>query len=298
MIWTQDEIDFVKTNYLNMSDTEIATYLCNHNRNAIRTLRRKLNLIKPRIKDLSGRRIGNVTILRYTGKTSESTHSAIWECKLDDGTIVEIPSNNLHIGKTKLLRGLKPSEHHNKSHTRLYQIWKNMRKKCNNKNHLDYKYYGARGISCCSDWEKFSAFEQWAINNGYDETAVRGKCTLDRIDVNGNYEPNNCRWVNSEIQSINRRPYGKYPYYGLSFDDSCYCISVVSHRRKFHIGKTKNIEEIPKFLMLRNLYILENNLKNSVNIVNSHEIIKIITDIDKPDLFLIETSKWKHQKFQ
>ena len=281
MIWTQDEIDFIKNNYLTMSDIEISTHLCNHNREAVRTLRRKLHLIKSKIKDLSGTRVGNVTILRYTGKTSESTHSAIWECELDDGTIVEISSNNLHTGRLKLLRGVEPSEQHNKSNTRLYQIWRNMRKKCNNKNHLDYKYYGARGISYCPDWEKFSAFEQWAVNNGYNENAARGECTLDRIDVNGNYEPNNCRWVDSEIQSINRRPYGKYPYYGLSFDGSYYCISVVSHRRQFYIGKTKNIKEIPKLLMLRNLYILENNLKNSVNIVNSQEVIKTITDIDK-----------------
>ena len=85
-----------------------------------------------------------------------------------------------------------------------------MRARCNCKNNGRYKYYGGRGISVCSEWDDYEVFEQWALSNGYDEKSERGKCTLDRIDNNGNYEPSNCRWVDMSIQSLNRRP-PKFP---------------------------------------------------------------------------------------
>lgn len=95
------------------------------------------------------------------------------------------------------------------SSTRLYSLWIHMRQRCNYEKDANYEYYGARGIRVCSEWENnFDSFKIWALNNGYSEKPNdRGvnTVTIDRIDVNGDYCPENCRFVDSKIQSRNRR---------------------------------------------------------------------------------------------
>ena len=81
-----------------------------------------------------------------------------------------------------------------------------MKERCYNENATNFRSYGGRGIAVCEEWrDSFQAFYDWAMANGYDVTAKRGDCTLDRIDVNGNYEPSNCRWVSMKIQAHNKR---------------------------------------------------------------------------------------------
>jgi len=90
---------------------------------------------------------------------------------------------------------------HGCTKTRLYSIWKSMKARCYSKNWKPYKYYGERGIKVCPEWlNSFDAFRDWSIKNGYSENLE-----LDRVDVNGNYEPGNCRWVSHHEQTINRR---------------------------------------------------------------------------------------------
>ena len=102
------------------------------------------------------------------------------------------------------------SEYYSK--TRLFRIWCNMRQRCRNKNKPDYKYYGGKGITVCEEWEKsFLAFKEWADNNGYNDTL-----TIDRIDVNGNYEPSNCKWSMRRDQTINRTASPKITYKGTT----------------------------------------------------------------------------------
>jgi hypothetical protein len=75
-----------------------------------------------------------------------------------------------------------------------------MRKRCNNKASADYRYYGGRGIRVCNEWlYDYAAFREWALSNGYADSL-----TIDRINVDGNYEPKNCRWVDFKTQSNNR----------------------------------------------------------------------------------------------
>jgi hypothetical protein len=77
--------------------------------------------------------------------------------------------------------------------------------RCEHPNRKDYVYYGGRGIKVCQEWKQYENFKEWAFANGYDEHADFGKCTIDRIDVDGNYEPSNCRWVDMATQNRNKR---------------------------------------------------------------------------------------------
>lgn len=87
-----------------------------------------------------------------------------------------------------------------KTKRRIHTAWKNMRARCTNPNHREFNRYGARGIMVCKEWESFEPFYIWSLENGYDE-----HLSIDRVDVNGNYEPSNCRWTTWDVQVRNRR---------------------------------------------------------------------------------------------
>ena len=93
-----------------------------------------------------------------------------------------------------------------------------MKARCSNPNNHKYKDYGGRGIKVCDEWlHSFTKFYEWAMANGYDYDAPLGQCTLDRIDVDGNYCPENCRWADAKTQANNQRP-RKQKVHGIEVD--------------------------------------------------------------------------------
>ena len=159
-------------------------------------------------------RFDKLLVIRRHNKTEDGDHSPIWECKCDCGNIVYVTSNNLRNGNThscgcikkEMLRN-KRTKHGAKTPNadndlkRLYSIWKSMKTRCNNPNCKDYKDYGGRGIIICDDWlNSFDTFREWAVANGYNKSL-----SIDRVDVNGNYEPSNCRWATALEQAHNKR---------------------------------------------------------------------------------------------
>lgn len=83
--------------------------------------------------------------------------------------------------------------------TRLYRIWKSMRQRCRDPHCNRYYIYGGKGVKVCQEWDDFACFRQWALENGYSDNL-----TIDRINVDGDYEPSNCRWVSNIVQQNNR----------------------------------------------------------------------------------------------
>lgn len=158
--------------------------------------------------DMTGMKIGMLTVMsRDNNVYGEGVH-ARWICRCECGNLVSISGQDLRKKSPQKSCGCLPAKMHTthgQTRTRLYDVWNCMKQRCENPKNRNYRQYGARGISVCEEWKNFETFRAWAMSNGYDETAKRGICTIDRINNDGNYEPSNCRWVDMKTQSQNRR---------------------------------------------------------------------------------------------
>lgn len=158
-----------------------------------------------RLIDLTGKRFGHLMAYFFAGKINKTNHH-YWGCICDCGEHRVISGANLRSGNSLSCGCLqkKRTSAANKKHGMSmvnrseYRSWNAMRGRCNNPNNQDYPDYGGRGVVVCNRWDDFSAFlnDLGECPSGY---------SLDRIDVNGNYEPKNCRWVDSKTQARNKR---------------------------------------------------------------------------------------------
>lgn len=152
------------------------------------------------LEDLAGKIFGHWTVIKRAENNKHG--SAQWLCRCECGKERVVRAQGLKNGSSKSC-GCHKNDY-NRTHggkgTRLYECWRHMRYRCENPKNQAYGDYGGRGISVCKDWHDFEKFKQWALANGYEDSL-----TIDRIDVDGDYEPNNCRWVGSKVQMNNRR---------------------------------------------------------------------------------------------
>lgn len=169
--------------------------------------------------DLTGKVFGELTVVRFVPTDSRRSH---WLCRCSCGKEIIAYSGHLKSGHTSSCgnfthRKIKtmPEEakqkireaktKHNGCNERLYRVWASMLNRCENPNEYAYKWYGAKGIKVCEEWHDYAVFREWAMATGYDETAVSHQCSIDRINGDMDYCPDNCRWVDAKAQSNNRK---------------------------------------------------------------------------------------------
>ena len=151
-----------------------------------------------------GEKFGRLTVVAEHGLNKHKKR--MYLCKCDCGNGIIAIGSHLKNGNTKSCGCYKKEKagEINKTHGlrghSLYGVWATMKGRCENPTNPKYDSYGKRGITVCADWHSFERFYAWAIENGYKK-----ELTLDRIDVNGNYEPSNCRWATAKQQSNNKR---------------------------------------------------------------------------------------------
>lgn len=181
-----------------------------------------------------GQRFGRLTVIERAPSRITAKGNAIgrWRCKCDCGNEITTTTGNLRSGDTKSCGCWKAEwdvlkmTTHGHSKERLHKVWKAMRKRCRNPANADYSHYGGRGIKVCPEWQSYPAFREWALDNGY-----RDDLTIDRVDVDGDYCPTNCRWVDRKTQGNNR---SNNVYYAVDGET----LTVAQIAEKYHMKYT------------------------------------------------------------
>ena len=181
--------------------------------------------------ELAGQRFGRLVVVDSVG--SDKRGQLLWRCKCDCGNEVVVYAYNLKNKKSPTVScGCKKREYtiqrnetHRLSRTRLYRIYNGIIERCTNDRAPAYPNYGGRGICVCDEWlNDFLSFYDWAMANGYQDDL-----TIDRIDVNGDYEPSNCRWATRKEQMNNTTRNHKIFVFGEE-------LTLAEAARKYNVG--------------------------------------------------------------
>lgn len=156
----------------------------------------------PKLVDLSGRKFGKLTVIEQHGHIGDKV---AWLCRCECGNEKVVSGSNLITSQTTscgcVWKSTMKDVHttHGMRHTKIYKIWEAMKRRCDSPKAERYPQYGGRGIKYTPEWSKFEPFYAWALSAGYSEGL-----SIDRINVDGNYEPSNCQWVTMKQQGYNK----------------------------------------------------------------------------------------------
>ena len=219
-----------------------------------RNLRKRGVFIMKRIEYKKGQKLGNCIYLNDVIEGNEKRRSALFRCKCGKEFVANI--FRIKSGHTKSCGCLcikYPGFHG----TKTYQIWYGMKSRCYNKNVPQYKHYGERNITICNDWlNNIQTFHDYIIDL---PNAFKNGYSLDRINVNGNYEPRNVRWATNHIQRVNqeKRKTNTSGFVGVSKSCGKYTSSITVNRNRIWFGYFKSIQYA---VNARNNYIIKNKL--------------------------------------
>ena len=167
--------------------------------------------------DLTGQRFGRLTVISHSGKNK--VRESQWLCLCECGNSSIVVGTALKNGRTKSCGCLRKEKVHDATtkhgmcKSRLWRIWHDMKQRCTNPNSRSYKDYGERGIAVCAEWsDNFLNFYKWALANGYAENL-----SIDRIDNDKGYYPDNCRWATAQEQTDNRRCSKAFVWEGIEY---------------------------------------------------------------------------------
>ena len=181
--------------------------------------------------DLTGKKFGRLTVRCRSPRIEYGKR--FWICDCECGGVVEHETGHLNskqgpkscgclqkeiAGQTAKSNAKWNGDSKNEKSQRLYHIWCAMRNRCESNSNIHYNEYGGRGITVCKEWHDWMIFKDWSLNHGYKDDL-----TIDRIDTNGNYEPNNCRWVTQKEQANNTRSNKYLTYKGRTQTLSQWC---------------------------------------------------------------------------
>jgi len=197
------------------------------------------------LKDHAGLKMGRLEVLSLSAR-DPAWGNHLWDCRCECGKVKAIGIKSILSGKTRSCgcifaeRFVDPgSEPHGKSKTQVYRTWIDMRKRCNNPKDPNYKHYGGRGISVCERWGNLSSFIE---DMGEPEKGF----TLDRIDVNGGYEPSNCRWATMKEQANNKRSTKMIEWSGKSQSITQWCeeLGVKPSQVRYRLKRCMPLEQV------------------------------------------------------
>ncbi len=217
-------------------------------------------------KDMTPRLIEDLGIRYPAEKSKHKTRLGIYECQYCMQEFVG-HTYNIKSGSAKSCgcQKHKPREKsikHNLTKHRFYSTWHKMLHRCSNVNNKDYKYYGGRGITVCEEWLDVANFIAWCDLTRPDTEGL----SLDRIDVDGNYEPNNCRWADASTQALNQRIKGNNTsgFVGVNFrpSENKYVARISILGDRIYLGYFDSIEEA---VLARDNYIIENKLPHKLS---------------------------------
>lgn len=182
--------------------------------------------------DLTGKKFNRLTVIERMDNSPKGI--VVWKCQCECGNYTFVRGSNLKSGAVKSCGCLgkdRKKYTHCESKTKLYRQWKSMMYRCYKPNHRAYHLYGGRGIRVCEEWKTYEGFKEWVLQT---KPKDGDNLTVDRINVDGDYSPQNCRWVDMKTQANNRRSCRYYEYNGEVKDLMEWCDELSLDYKRVH----------------------------------------------------------------